>query len=247
MYAISGSRPALRAQALGLLAVLCLLPPSAGADRFQVRASGVMYPGTNAFDLHVVREDLEVDYDDTGTTDSLRLRRVGISFYENLNASSRLGLRLGYAGFTQSGRASTAGFDPAGYFAELDFEGAWPADSRFQAALGASWRYTSVDDAEEDDSTEVALDWETLELRPGLRAALTSKLSLTLGAGFTAVDGSERVLGATRTTTDFSEGDSEGAFAVLEYHRDDRDRVSLRLRSGNPEGLYIAFEHRFRY
>lgn len=245
MYAISGSRQALCAQALGLLAVLCLLPPSAAADRLQVRAVGVGHSDTSTFDLHIVREDLEADYDDTDTTETLRLRRVGISFHEDLNASSRIGLRLGYAGFTQSGRTTTAGFDPAGYFAELDFEGGWPADSRFQAALGASWRYTSVDDT--DETTEVALDWETLELRPGLRAALTPKLRLMLGVSATAVDGSERILGTTRATTDFSEEDSAGAFAVLAYRRDDRDRVSLRLRGGNPEGLYIAFEHRFRY
>lgn len=245
MHAISGSRQVLRAQALGLLAVFCLLPPAAAADRFQVRAGGTGYGETNAFDLHIVREDLEADYDDTGTTETLRLRRVGISFHEDLGASSRIGLRLGYAGFTQSGRANTAGFDPAGYFGELDFEGGWPADSRFQAALGASWRYTSVDDR--DETTEVETDWETLELRPGVRAALTPKLQLMLGVTATAIDGSERVLGTTRTTTDFSEEDSAGAFAVLEYHRNDRDMVALRLRGGNPEGLYIAFENRFRY
>lgn len=245
MYAISGRRQTLRAQALGLLAVLCLLPPSAGADRVQVRASGAFHPDTNAFDLHVVREDLEADYDDTDATEILRLRRVGISFHENLNDSIRIGVRLGYAGFTQSGRASTAGFDPTGYFGELDLEGGWPANSRFRAALGASWRYTSVDTA--DETTEVSLDWQTLELRPGLRAALTPKLQLMLGVSATAVDGSERVTGTTRTTTDFSEEKGEGAFAILEYHRDDRDVVALRLRSGNPQGLYFAFEHRFRY
>lgn len=250
MYAISGSRHALRAQALGLLAVLCLLPPPAGADRFQVRASGIGFPDTNAFDLHIVREDLDADYDDTDSTATLRLRRVGLSFHENLNDSSRIGVRLGHAGFTQSGRETTAGFGPTGYFAELDFDGRWPAGSRIQAAFGVSWRYTSVnevDDADADETTEVSLDWETLELRPGLRAALTPKLQLMLGAGITAVDGSERVSGTTRTTTDFSEADSEGAFVMLEYHRDDRDVIALRLRSGNPEGLYIAFEHRFRY
>lgn len=247
MYAISGSRHALRAQALGLLAALCLLSPSAGADRIQVRASGVGFPDTNAFDLHIVREDLDADYDDTGSTGTLRLRRVGISFHENLNASSRIGVRLGHAGFNQSGRATTAGLDPSGYFAELDFDGRWPAGSRIQAAFGASWRYTSVDDADADETTEVSLDWETLELRPGLRAALTPKLQLMLGAGVTAVDGSERVSGTTRATTDFSEADGEGALVMLEYHRDDRDVIALRLRSGNPRGLYIAFEHRFRY
>lgn len=246
MHAISGSRRGRRAQALGLLAGLCLLPatPAAG-DRLHVRTGGLGFPDTNAVDLHIVREDLEADYDDTDTTETLRLRRIGIAFHENLDASARIGVRLGYAGFTQSGRAATEGFDPAGYFAELDFEGGWPGSGRLQGVLGASWRYTSVDDA--DDTTEVELDWQTLELRPALRAVLTPKLRLMLGTTATAVDGSERVLGAVRTTTDFSEQDGKGAFATLEYHRDDRDMVAVRLRSGNPEGLYIAFEHRFRY
>lgn len=247
MHAISGIRHRFRAQALGLLSGFCLVLPGSpeAADGVRVRASGLGFPDGNAIDLHIVREDLEADYDDTRTTETLRLRRLGISFYETLDASSRLGVRLGYAGFTQSGRAQTEGFDPSGYFAEVEFEGGWPVRGRFQAVLGASWRYTSVDAA--DDTTEVALDWETLELRPALRVGLTPKLRLMLGAMATAVDGSERVLGPTRETTDFSEEDGEGSFAVLEYHRDDHGVIALRARSGNPEGLYIAFEHRFRY
>lgn len=248
MNAISGVCRDLRTHALGLLAVLCLFPPGAVADRVQARASGfVGFPDTSAFDLHIVREDLEVDYDDTGAAGTLRLRRVGISFYETLEPATRVGARLGYAGFTQSDRMTTAGFDPSGYFGELEFEGGWPAGGRFQAFLGASWRYTSVDDTDADGTTEVSLDWQTLELRPALRVVLTRKLRLALGASATAVDGTERIQTATRSTTDFSQRDGEGAFLTLEYHRDDRDVIALRLRDGNPQGLYVAFEHRYRY
>ncbi len=190
-----------------------------------------------------MREDLEADYDDSAGTETLRLRRLGISFYEALGDSVHAGVRLGRVGFGQSGRAATQGFDPVGYYAELDFAGAWPADGRLQAAFGASWRYASVDDG--DETTQVEIDWETLELRPAIRLVLTPRLALALGASAIAVDGSERLRAASRSTTDFSADEAGGAFLELGYLPARDDRITLRLRGGNPEGLSLTFAHRY--
>lgn len=243
MHAISCTRRPTGLQALGLVAALSALAPAAPAAGVRVHVSGYGFPDSTALDLHIVREDLGADYDDSAGIETLRLRRVGISLYEALGQNVRAGVRLGHAGFRQSGRAATAGFDPVGYFAELEFAGAWPAGGRLQAALEASWRYTSVDDS--DDTTEVELDWETGELRPALRFALTPRLGVALGASAIAVDGSERVRAGTRTTTDFSADESTGAFVSLAYYPDPRDAITLRLRGGNPEGLSLTFEHRY--
>lgn len=228
---------------MGLAATLGMIgaQPAAAAS-VHARVSGYGFPDSAAFDLHVVREDLAADYDDADD-DTLRLRRVGISFHEALGAGVRGGIRLGHAGFRQSGRATTAGFDPTGQFLALAFAGAWPAERRLQGALEASWRYTSVDDS--DETTEVELDWETLELRPALRFAPTPRLALTLGVSAIAVDGSERVRAATRSTTDFEAAESTGGFLRLEYFPRERDVIGLRLRGGNPEGLSLTFEHRY--
>ena len=244
MSARSCGRYRRRVQPLGLVAALALATVRpAPASEVTVHVSGYGFPDSAAFDLHVVREDLAGDYDDSAGDETLRLRRLGISLYEALGSSVRGGVRLGYTGFSQSGRPATAGLDPTGYFAELDFAGAWPNDGRLQAALEAGWRYTSVDDS--DDTSEVELDWHTLELRPGLRFAPTPRLALAVGASLIAVDGSERTRGASPATTDISAAERGGGFLALEYYPRPRDVITLRLRDGNPEGLSLAFEHRY--
>lgn len=233
-----------RTHALGLsLALAIALPEPAGAARVHARVSAVGFPDVNAFDLHIEASDLEADYDDSDSDETLRLRRVGIGFFEALNENSRMGVRLGRVGFDQSGRPATEGRDPSGYFAELEFSGMWPATGRLRAALDAGWRYTSVD--ETDDLGTVELDWQTLELRPAVWLAVSPRLVVLAGASAISVDGSERRSEATRETVDFEAAEPDGAFVTLEYHRTDGDVVSARLRSGNPSGLYVAFEHRY--
>lgn len=224
-----------------LLAILAAGP--AEAARVQARVSAFGHPDVSAFDLHLATSDLDLDYDDSARTETLRLRRIGIALFEPLSEAARLGLRLGRIGFDQSGRAATAGRDPSGYFAELEFGGAWPARGRLRGALEASWRYASV--AERDDAGEVELDWQTLELRPAVWLAPSARIALRAGVSVTAVEGSEREQGVTRSTVDFEVADREGAFVTLEYHLADGDVVSARLRGGNPSGLYLAFEHRY--
>jgi hypothetical protein len=237
------SRPG-RAHAVGLsLAMAVALSGPVQAARVHARVSGFGYADVSAFDLHIEASDLEVEYDDSDADGTLRLRRIGIGFFEALNENSRMGVRLGRVGFDQSGRAATEGRDPAGYFAELEFSGMWPARGRLRAALEAGWRYTSVD--ETDDLGTVELDWQTLELRPAVWLAVSPRLVVRAGASAVAVDGSERRSEATRETVDFETADTEGAFVTLEYHRTDGDVVSARLRTGNPSGLYVAFEHRY--
>lgn len=244
MHARSCMRRPRRTHALGLLLALgMILSAPAGAASVHARVSAVGFPDVNAFDLHIEASDLEADYDDSDSDATLRLRRIGIGFFEALNENSRMGVRLGRAGFDQSGRAATEGRDPAGYFAELEFTGMWPARGRLRAALDAGWRYTSVD--ETDDLGTVELDWQTLELRPAVWLSVSPRLALLAGASAIVVDGSERRSEATRETVDFDAADSAGTFVTLEYHRTDGDVVSARLRGGNPSGLYVAFEHRY--
>lgn len=230
----------------GLAALLFLglcLPCAAGAATVHARVSGFGAPDVNAFDLHIVANDLELDYDDAADSETLRLRTIGIGLYERLGDSSRIGVRLGRTGFDQSGRAATEGRDPSGYFAELVFGGMWPGASRIRAALDAGWRYTSVEAT--DDTGSVELDWQTLELRPALWMALSERVVVRIGTSAIAVDGSERLNETTRRTVDFEAAESAGGFLALEYHRRDGDVVSIGLRGGNPAGLHVAFEHRY--
>lgn len=214
------------------------------AARVHAHVSGYGYPGdVSAFDLHVARTDLELDYEDSADDKTLRLRRVGIALFEPVSDSTRLGVRLGRIGFDQSGRPATAGRDPTGYFLELEFDGAWPADTRLRAALGANWRYASTDETEDDEEVEV--DWQVIELRTALWLSLNPRLAVRLGASAIAVDGTERVSGVSRQTVDFEAAGTAGGFATLEYHRSDGDVIAARVRGGNPAGLYVSFEHRY--
>lgn len=244
MTARSCMRACRLAQALGLAAAL--LAATAGparSARVHAEVRGLAYPDVSAIDLHVAALDLDVDYEDELTDRTLRLRRIGIALFEPLGDSARLGLRLGRAGVDQSGRPATAGRDPDGYFVGLEFSGAWPRQTRLRAALEAEWRYTALE--ERDDEGEVDLDWQTIELRPALWLAVAPRLVLRLGSSVIAVEGSERLRGGERETVDFDAAEPGGAFATLEFHRRDGDVVGLRLGGGNPAGLYLAFEHRY--
>lgn len=249
MHPISCSSRAGVAQWLGIGAVAGAIAAAPAAHAGELRGYGrftgahPLAPGT-AFDLHVAREDLAVDYDDGTTGGDLRLRRLGLSLHEALSANTRLGIRLGWAGLTQSGRPATEGLSPSGYFGELDFAAAWPRGGRVGLDLGASWRYTVVDDTGPDgDRTE--LDWLAFELRPALRLSLDRHVALRLGGSATAVDGDERRLDATGTTTGFGADGNAGAFAALDFTYGDGDAVIVRARGGNPAGLYASFEQRY--
>jgi len=244
MQSISCIRRLFRTHAIGAgLVAASLATMPAQAARVHARVSGFGFADVSAFDLHLGASELEADYEDSSTDETLRLRRIGIGFFESLDETSRLGLRLGRIALDQSGREATEGRDPSGYFAELEFSGAWPARSSWRAALEANWRYSSVDEG--DDDGDVEIDWQAVELRPAVWFAAGPRIALRLGVSAVAVDGSERLRNGVRRTVDFEAAESAGAFATLEYHRTDGDVVSARLRGGNPAGLFVVFEHRY--
>ena len=243
----SGARAAQRV-VLGTVAAALLAAPAAQAGDIRIhgRISGrPALDAGSAFDLHVEREDLAVDYDDGSSGGDLRIGRLGIAFHETLAPFLRGGIRIGWAGLTQSDRRATGGLDPSGYFAELAFAGAWPHRAPVAVALDAGWRYTSVDDGNAAGD-EVEIDWQRLELRPALRLRLGPGVAARFGATAIAVDGDERRRAAsTSVTTPFSADGTTGAFAALDLAWPDGDGITLGARGGNPTGLFVRFEQRY--
>lgn len=249
MYPISCGvlrRPA-QSVVLAASAALLALPQAAGADEVRMHGRFIgapaLAPGT-AFDLHFARENLAVDYADGSAGGDLRVRRLGLSFHEALSPSTRLGIRLGWAGLTQTGREATRGVDPTGYFAELDFAAQWPRRAPLALDLGASWRYTSVDETD-DAGNRTELDWQSAELRPALRIGLGEAVGLRFGASVIAIDGDELRQGTASATTRFDAETNTGGFAAIDLAWADGDAITLRARGGNPAGVYVSFEQRY--
>ncbi len=249
MYPISCSWPAWVTQALGLALGLALVPPGNGARAADVRVGGafigVPYPeaGT-AFDLHLAREDLAVDYADDSGGGDLELGRLGVSFHERLAPGTRMGIRLGGAGLDQADRSQTAGLDLDGYYGELAFAGALSATDGVGLDLRASLRYTAV--RHENDSDErTEIEWLTFDVRPALRLTPSDAVSVRIGPSATAVDGSEDVDAPAAATTPFNADGRIGAFAAVDLYTGDGGVVTLRGHGGNPAGVYVRFERRY--
>lgn len=253
MRPISCSHPPTLPQRLAfrVLAVLALatLPAAASADlRIYGSISGIPAPGPGfGFALHLAREDLALDYDaDENSSETLELRRLGITLSESLGERARVGLRLGRLWVSQSGREATAGLDPRGHYLDLVLAADQPLTERVRATIEGSWRYAVADERESDAEREVDLEWQTWTLRPGLRLATTERTALRAGLSLTAVNGDERRRDPEADlTTDFGADGHVGGYLALDLMPQPDDVVTFRFEGGPRTGVFISFEHRY--
>lgn len=229
-----------------LLGVVLAWPlPAAAGVRVQAGAWGWpgYEPGT-AFDLHFAREDVAIAYADDSTGDVLELTRVGFGFHERFTAGVRGSARIGGISVDQDDRPATEGLDLTGYYAEVGADGAWPTASRLRFGVDGHWRYTRVS-RDRDDDTTVRLDWHSWELRSDLRMTLGTRIDLRLGGGVIAIDGNERVRDNGSSGTGFDADGATSAHAQLDFHTGTGGVIRLLLRRGNPEGVWLSFEHNY--
>ncbi|MEX1082586.1 MAG: hypothetical protein WEC99_11285 [Halofilum sp. (in: g-proteobacteria)] len=230
--------------ALAALAATIVATPVDADVRVYGQVSGIpaLAPGVG-FALHLAREDLALDYGSGEDSETLELRRLGLTLSESVGERTRVGLRLGRLWASQSGRPALADVDPRGHYLDLALATEFPLSESLHATLDASWRY-AVADATEDDS-EVDLEWQTWALQPGLRVPVQERAAVRLGASFVAIDGHERVRGPTAARTDFESDGNVGAYLALDLMPRPDDVVSFQVEGGPRTGVYVSFEHRY--
>ncbi len=228
---------------------LCLLTAStlASADvavrgRIGGTVGGDARPGLG-INLHIARTDLAVRYDDGSGGDRLEVGRIGIALFESPAPGVRLGVSIGRLGISQSGRSTTAGLDPTGYFVGFDALGRWGVTERLSLELGGRVGYADASDSGGDD--KVDLDWWSATLRPAAAITLGERVELRAGLRAQWLDGDERVTGTTRSTVGFREDRVTGGFVGIGLLTGDGGRVHLRADTGAARGLHLVFERNY--
>jgi len=226
------------------LALLVLAAPVAADAASRSRLATGLHPD-GAFDLHLAREDLDVDYADGSGGDALEITRLGVAFHEDLGGGVRGAIRAGGLALRQSGRAATAEADPEGGYVGLAFAGMWPAAGRLRFNPRVGWHYASADDTE--NGNETTIDWHALELRLSAVVELSHFLALRGGIAGTFIDGEERfeLDDSTTVRADFDTEDALSGVLQLDFHTGDGGFVRFRVRGGNPRGAMIIFERNF--
>ena len=197
-----------------------------------------------AFDLHLVREDLTVEYRDSSAGGDFELTRIGVAFHEYLSETIRGGVAIGATGIRQRDRPATSEVDPTGWSFGLDFEQIWPREARLRLNTGISWRFTRADRSD-DDGNETILDWHTAEARTGLVTRLTPAVAVRVGAAYKWVRGDERFRGDESTTTRFHLDDPLSGFVQLDFRTSREGVIRFHARGGNPTGARILFEYNY--
>ncbi|WP_070988644.1 hypothetical protein [Halofilum ochraceum] len=248
MNAISGGCSGRAPWRLGCIG-FCLLAFStlAAADvsvrgRIGGTVGGDPQPGLG-INLHVERTDLDVRYDDGSAGDRLEVGRIGVTLFESPVPGVRLGVSIGRQGISQSGRSTTAGLDPAGYFVGLDALGRWAVTRRLSLELGGRVGYAEADDSSGTETVD--LDWWSATLRPAAAITLGNRVELRAGLRAQWLDGDERVTGATRSTVGFREDRVTGGFVGIGLLTGNGGRVHLRADTGAARGLQLVFERRY--
>lgn len=240
MRPISGT--CLRSGALLIGALVALAPTWAAADP---RAGTRLAPGpVGAFDLHLAREDLTVEYRDGSPGGDLELTRVGIAFHEHIGRSVRGAVNLGATGVRQRDRPATADVDPTGWYFGLDFDGIWPQEGLLRFNAGVGWRYTRADRSDENGD-ETILDWHTSEARAAAILRLGPAVAVRLGAAQQWIRGDERFRADSSSTTRFDIDDPTSAFLQLDFLTGRGGAIRFQARAGNPKGARIAFEYNY--
>lgn len=248
MNAISGGRTGLAPWRLGCIGLGLLTFSTLAAADVAVRGriggtiGGDPQPGLG-IDLHVERTDLDVRYDDGSGGDRLEVGRIGISLFESPAPGVRLGVSIGRQGISQSGRTTTAGLDPAGYFVGFDALGRWGVTRNLSLELGGRVAYAEADDSSGDDTVDI--DWWSATLRPAAAITLGGRVELRAGLRAQWLDGDERVTGDTRSTTGFREDRVTGGFVGIGLLTGNGGRVHLRADTGAARGLNLVFERRY--
>lgn len=190
--------------------------------------------------LHIERTDLDVRYDDDSGGDRLEVGRIGLAFSESVAPGIRLGASIGAQRIDQTGRSTTAGLDPDGYYATFDARGRWGLSQRVNLELGGRLAYAEASDSVEDGKVE--LDWWSATLRPAVAVTLAERLELRAGVRAQWLDGHERVTGPTTATVGFQEDAVTGGFVGAGLLTGNGGRIHLRADTGPARGVRLVFE-----
>lgn len=226
-----------------IIAVALLLALGSNAAGASSQQRTALTPA-GAFDLHLSREDLDVDYDDDLGGSDLEITRVGIAFHEHINPSIAGAVAIGATGIRQRDRAATADVDPTGWYFGLDFQGLWPREGTLRLGAGVGWRYTRADRSD-DDGNETILDWHEAEAQTALVADVQDAVDVRVGAAHQWVRGDERLRGEESTTTRFDLDRPFSGFVQLDFLTGRAGVIRFQARGGNPQGARITFEYTY--
>lgn len=201
------------------------------------------YPLTDRpYDFSLYLSRAETDFDYAGQAVPTRISRIGIHWRERY-APFWIGLMGGYSYVTQTQHAPTAGLELGGYHAGVSVETELYQTPTLGLSFDAGWLYERVD--EHSNGDEIELAWRIPWARLLATWHVAPRVDVYGGIRYDAIDGEERLHGATRSTRDIErDADTAGIFG-LELRLDENGYVRLEGYDSATRSVTLSFGRRY--
>jgi hypothetical protein len=205
-------------------------------------ADAAEYPGRVApVDFSLVLSNADVHLRTAGLTRHARLNRISATLFEARDARLQYGLLIGYSDLSLSNDAATAGLRLSGYHAGLALRGGYGNNPHLSFRLRLI--YQQVED--ELPARRITLSWTEWGTEVAARLRLGPRWAVTLGAGYTGLDGERRVSGDLNETLRMTLDASLQARLELAMQVPPGGWVGLGLQRGAFAGMILRFSRAF--
>lgn len=200
----------------------------------------------DAFDfaVNLGKRDIDLRYENNGTFNST-VEFAEVNWYERIYPGIDIGLHIGKAFFSQSGRPATAGIEPSGFYGGVGIRARFFETSLIQPFVHALYLYRRVKHEENDSS--VTLNWHEPRVRLGASSAPWGPLRIYGGAEWSTMDGRERVENSSASlTTNFEPLNRNIGFLGIDLTLESSGYIGAEGHAGNGNsGFEIYFKKRY--
>ncbi|MDH5572785.1 MAG: hypothetical protein OEY89_13550 [Gammaproteobacteria bacterium] len=218
---------------LCFLACFILLPAASHAISFN--------SGTD-FNAHYQSYKTDWLYTDN-SIQRTSISHLGIGWTETLSEYLNGGLKAGYLDVTQANNPLSTARITEGHYFGIHLNSIPVNIEWFRLLIGIGYTYNNTDKQEPGQNIEMI--WHQTVLNAQATFQLIPRLSFTLGAKLTWIDGEERATGTLTQIRTFEQNKLQGHYASIDLATDDTGSIGVSWEGGTHEGLSVYFRRQF--